>query len=368
MESDVYGSLMEHLEKISFGSEPVTELRRLIEELFTEEEARVALNLSPFFPEPPSNVAKRMGEPEEKISSILDTMADKGLIYCSERKGDKWYKVIQLVPGVFELQFMKGEVSDRTKRLARLFDDYFRAAERAGTGEEVVPFARVLPVEKTVASRLDVFPYEEARRYIEAADAVSLSTCYCRHERRLLGKGCGFPDDVCLQFGAFARFIIQRGFGREISREQAMEVLERSREAGLVHTSNNTRDHIDFICNCCGCCCGILRSVRSSTVPSMATTSNYQASVQQERCTGCGECVESCHMDAVSMRDEKALISIPRCIGCGVCVTRCPSGALSMVERARRMEPPRDFRELVSIQMARRMSTKDQQEERNGKP
>lgn len=347
MNEDLYRRLGDVLEKISFGVNRGPEFDQLLKALFDEEEALVAVNLSPLSPEPPEQVAERMGQDAATVAQLLDRMADKGLIYCNQRDGSKWYKVIQVVPGIFELQFMRGEITQRTKELARLFEAYFQSAQKKGKKLPLTPFARVIPVEKTVEADLQVFPYERAAHYIESAQVISVSTCYCRHEKRLLDKGCDNPDEVCLQFGAFARFLIQRGFGRQIGKEEAHRILMRSRDAGLVHTSNNTRDHVDFICNCCGCCCGILQSVKSSTMPSMAASSNYVARVNQQRCVACGDCAERCHMEAVEIHSSGAQVDPNKCIGCGVCVNFCPSEALALVARAQRLEPPKDFHALT---------------------
>ena len=349
----IYGDLFQHLGKISFGLYPCPELERLLKALFTEEEARVAINLSPLAPEPPENLAGRMKENPDKIAKMLDEMADKGIIYCSQRGEDKWYKIIQVVPGIFELQFMRGEVTERTRNLARLFDDYSRAQERMISDKiKITPFARVIPVEKTIKADVEVFSFERANQYIDEADTISLSTCYCRHEKRLLSKGCQHPDDVCLQFGSFARFVVHRGFGKEITREEARNVLKRSNEAGLIHTSNNTRERIDFICNCCICCCGILRSIKSSIIPSMAATSNYLAKIEKDNCEGCGYCIERCQMDAINYDDEYVVyVKTDRCIGCGVCVSSCTNNAISLVFGSEQKTPPRDFLELSMIQL-----------------
>jgi Na+-translocating ferredoxin:NAD+ oxidoreductase RNF subunit RnfB len=351
MSEQVYAQLADTLAKIGFGVTKGTEFLTLIGELFTEEEARVAVNLSPLAPEPPERVAERMGEDPTRVARILDRMADKGVIYCSQKDEAKWYKIIQVVPGIFELQFMRGEITPRTKELAKLFEAYFLTLEKEGKKQEITPFARVIPVEKTVTAGVQVFPYETASHFIDQADTISVTTCYCRHEKRLLDHGCQYPDDVCLQFGAFARFIVQRKFGREVTREEAHEILRRSKEAGLIHTSNNTRDHIDFICNCCSCCCGILQSLQSTTMPTMAAASNYLARVDEARCVACAECMERCHMDAITMEGDRAKVDAGRCVGCGVCVNFCPSEAISLEARPERQEPLRNFRELVQRQI-----------------
>lgn len=353
---EVYKALGDALERISFGVKRGPEFDALLGALFTEEEARVAVNLSGIAPEPPVKVAERMGEDVQYIAKVLDCMADKGLVYCNQRGDSKWYKLIQVVPGIFELQFMRGEITPRTKELAKLFEAYFRSVEGAKNELRVTPFARVIPIEKAIESSVEIFPYEKAARYIDEAEIISVSTCYCRHEKRLLGHGCSNPIEVCLQFGPFARFLIQRGFARQISKDQAHEVLTKSREAGLVHTSNNTRDHVDFICNCCGCCCGILQSVKSSAMPSMATDSGYLARVDLDRCVVCGECSERCHLEAIEIDIQGAKVIQQRCVGCGVCANFCPSQAISLIPKPNKSAPPKDFRALVEIQLKERLN------------
>jgi len=355
MKEELYHRLGDVLEGISFGVKRGPEFDSLLRALFNEEEARLAANLSALAPEPPEKVAERLGEDPVEVAQLLDRMADKGLVYCSQRNGAKWYKVIQVVPGIFELQFMRGEMNARAVELAKLFEAYFQSAHKEGRKIPLTPFARVIPVEKTVSSGIRVFPYETAAHYIDSAEVISVSTCYCRHEKRLLGHGCQNPLDVCLQFGAFARFLIQRGFGKQISSQEAHRILQRSRDAGLIHTSNNTRDQVDFICNCCGCCCGILQSMKSSTMPSMAASSNYLLRVDQERCVACGECVERCHMGALSVDIKGAQVDPNRCVGCGVCANFCPSEALCLVGRENREEPLENFQALVRRQIQEKL-------------
>jgi ferredoxin/DNA-binding MarR family transcriptional regulator len=363
MTDKLYDELADRFNQIGFGSRKSPELEALLKSLFNEEEARAALNLSPMSPEPPSSVAERIGEDPDRMARLLDEMADKGLIYSSTRDGEKWYKTLQLVPGIFELQFMKGEVNDRAKELAQLFDAYFHAIVPKGDEKStLIPepgshFARVIPVEKSVASDLNIFAFEEASKYIDEADTITVSVCYCRHESRLLDHGCEFPDDVCLQFGPFAKFIKERGFGREIDRAEAHEILKKSADAGLVHTSSNTLERIDFICNCCTCCCGVLKGVSQFNAPVRTLSSNYEAAVDEDACTGCGECIEKCQMDAITLEDDTARLNLDRCIGCGVCVHHCPSEALSLVSRSDFLEPPRSFRELIERQAASRMES-----------
>lgn len=359
MSDKLYDQLSDLFNKIGYGGRKGPEMIALLKALFNEDEARTALNLSPFAPEPPAKIAQRMDEDPNALAERLNEMADKGLIYSSSRGDEKWFKIIQLVPGIFELQFMKGEYNDRTRELARLFDALHNASRRQNdqgasplAGGPGTHFARVIPIHKTVKHEIGIFPFEEAKKYVNEAETITLSVCYCRHEHRLLEKGCGYPDDVCLQFGSFAKFVKDRGFGREITKTEALDVLQRSADAGLIHTSSNTREQIDFICNCCTCCCGILAGVSRFGAPVRSVSSNYEVAVDPDQCTACGECVDRCQMDAVSLEEDLPQFNLDRCIGCGVCVHHCPSEALTLQARPEFVEPPKNFRELMEKQFA----------------
>ena len=359
MSDELYEQLSDLFNRIGFGGRKGPDMIALLRSLFAEDEARTALNLSPFAPEAPVKVAERIGEDPDALAERLDDMANKGLIYSSTRGDEKRYKTIQLVPGIFELQFMKGEINDRTRELASLFDALHNAprpkdydgASPAAAGP-ATHFARVIPIEETVAHGTEIFPFEAAKKYVEEAETITVSVCYCRHEHRLLDRGCEYPDDVCLQFGSFAKFVKERGFGREITRAEAFDVLERSADAGLIHTSSNTREQIDFICNCCTCCCGILAGVSRFGAPVRSLSSNYEVAVDPDKCTACGECVEHCQMDAVSLEGDAPQLDLDRCIGCGVCVHLCPSDAMTLNSRSDFVEPPGTFRELMEKQFA----------------
>ena len=357
MPDELYDKLADIFNLIGFGSRKSPELETLLKSLFNEEEARLAVHLSPMAPEPPKALADRLGENPDRVASVLDQMADKGLIYSTLKGGEKWYKLIQLVPGIFELQFMKGEFTPRAKELAALFDAYFhaRVAQAEATPSpsgESIHFARVIPIEKTITPTMNVFPFEVASKYVQEAQIITVSICYCRHEKRLLDRGCEYPDDVCLQLGPFADFVKNRGFGKEISKAEALEILKRSADAGLIHTYSNTQERIDFICNCCTCCCGILQGVSLFNAPVRTVSSNYQAGVDRETCSGCGECVDRCQMDAVTLEDDLAVVNLDRCIGCGVCVYHCPTEAMILQSRSDFVEPPKSFRELIAKQAA----------------
>ena len=357
MTKAVYEKLADKLSSIG-GSLPALKCREffdLAEELFTPEEAELATNM------PPNAVsaevlAKDIGSDPKKVEKLLETMIDKGLVVSRDHGEVRIYSLMVLVPGIFEMQFMKGEVNDRARKLARLFEDYFNAANQhtatAPAGFTAFPFARVIPVEEEIPAGVEIHPYDRVSEYVSKADYIAVSICYCRHHGELLGNPCDKPKDVCMSFGPNAKFLDERGFARLVSKEEALEIFSRCEELGLVHCSSNIGNYIDFICNCCGCHCGILRSIKNAAIPSMAASSGFIMTVDEDECIGCGACVDMCQMDALTMEGDTVVRSQERCIGCGVCKSVCPTDALKLEPREGAPVPPLNRQEFNVAMMS----------------
>ncbi len=353
MTAPVYEKLTETL-SLKAGPLPAfkcPEFYAVLEELFTPEEAELAAKM-PLSPIVAETFARETagGDPKD-VERLLETMADKGLIFAGESEGIRHYSLMPLFPGIFEMQFMRGEVNDRTKKLARLFQDFYIAmlGLKEGTAPPAIPtfpFARVVTVEQEIPAGVDIYPYDKASEYIRNADCISVGICYCRHWGELLGRPCDKPKDTCMFFGPMAKFIAKRGFGRLISKEEALKVLDHAEKAGLVHCSSNIGEDIEFMCNCCSCHCGILQSIKSAAVPSGGATSGFMVMVDEDECTGCGDCIDRCPMEALSMQDDIVVRDADRCIGCGLCISVCPTSALRMEPREQRLIPPRNRMEL----------------------
>jgi Pyruvate/2-oxoacid:ferredoxin oxidoreductase delta subunit len=334
----------------------IPEFYAVAEELFTPEEAAVAVAM-PRRPSSAGAIAQAMGREENEVEGILEAMADKGLCSSFVRDGVRHYAAVPFVPGIFEFQFMRGTSTERDRRLARLIHAYKEALDaKRGPHRTSFPTARVITVEKSIYPGSAVHTYDQVSSYIANADHIAVTTCFCRHEGRLLdeAKDCGRPLDVCMQFGPGAQYVIERGMGREVTKEEALEVLKRAEEAGLVHTSNNVQEGIDFLCNCCPCHCMILKEALTHSEPSRFLSSGFRPSIDRERCVGCETCVQRCPAGALSMNGDVPQVDTRRCFGCGVCATGCPSEAIEMVKRPEAAEPPINRKALAEALFGRR--------------
>lgn len=358
----VYERLAEAL-KMRGGAAPVVRCREfyaLLEELFTPEEAELNAKMPSKYISA-ADLARETGVNPKEAERLLENMANKALLYSQTRDGVMQYLAIPLVPGMFEMQFTTGDVSERAKRLARLFEDYFNAmtggAGRAGlyaaAGQTIpFPFFRVITVEQEIPAGYEILPYDTVSKYIDNTDYIAVGTCYCRHHAELLGRPCNKPKQVCMGFGPSVKGNADRGFGRLLSKKEAHEILKRCEREGLVHITTNTSKYIDLICNCCSCHCGMLQSLKNAPTPGMVATSSFIASLKEEECSGCGDCVEMCPMDALALDGDVVALKLERCIGCGLCVSACPTAALRLQPREGAPVPPWDRRELNAAMMA----------------
>jgi Na+-translocating ferredoxin:NAD+ oxidoreductase subunit B len=348
MKKEIYEKMRGKLNGFPMGAPDAKELEEILHILMTEEEAEVAIGLTPF-PEEPGAIARRMKVDEEKLVSILERLSDKGLVFCLKRDGKTKYSLFPLIPGIFELQFMKAETTPEKKRLAELFNAYYFKGWGAASFGHKQPFARVITVKKEIPTSVEVQPYDVVSELIENSGTLALTNCFCRHEKELIGESCGAPKEVCMVFGTFADFVVDRGFGRRVTKEEMRCALDVAEEAGLVHVSDNVQEKASFICNCCGCCCGILGMITKLNIPTSVAHSRFVVKIDESACTGCGECGDRCHVKAIKVDEDDEVARLAgenKCIGCGLCVSSCPSGALEMVERSDWTEPRKNPREL----------------------
>jgi NAD-dependent dihydropyrimidine dehydrogenase PreA subunit len=335
---DTYEQLRVKLAAHPMGAPERDSILEILRILFSQDEAELALHL-PFKPGRDTEIARKAGLPLEEVVARCEAMADKGLVYAYEARGRHFYMLFPTAPGLFEFPLMKhGRLDLPFDRLGELWEAYYQD----GWGEEmmgdVTHVARVIPVREAVDARQTVLAFEEVVGYVERARYVSVQDCACRISK----DGCDAPLDVCLAFNYGAKFLAERGMGRLIERDEALLVLGRARQEGLVHMTSNTLDRVEFVCSCCPCCCGLLGTVTRLGGAAASIASNFAAVADADACQACGLCESTCPVEAVVLA-EVASVEAERCIGCGLCVTQCPEGALALVRRETTHEPPKDY-------------------------
>ena len=338
---DVYQKLAHHLDDLPGGFPPTesgVELR-ILRRLFSPQEAELTLHLS-LIPERSRVIAHRAGIAPQEAARRLDEMAAKGLIYQIKSKGrPPKYMALQYVVGIWEFQ-----VNDLYPELIRDMEDYMPALMN-----EVwqIPQLRTIPVGHSIDANLVVLPYEKAEELLQSQERIMVAPCICRRERRLVDEGCDKPEESCFSFGKEGGLYERNGLGRVIDLQEAMEIIKRADETGLVLQPANSKNP-SVMCCCCGCCCGVLRNLKLQPKPASLVSSPFVAAVDAETCADCGVCVDRCQMDALSLEDGAISLDLDRCIGCGLCVSTCPTDALTLVRKPEFEQPqmPRNIIEL----------------------
>lgn len=347
--SDIFKQLRKRLDRNPIGLPEHTTVYEILSILFTEKEAEVGAG----FPIGLVSIEELMETTcldRKALEGILKGMMNKGLVVNSRKGGHTRYLLSPAMIGFFEFTFMRTNESIPQKHLAELFHAYNNTPEyiREFFSSETkrarsFVYDDVLPPVKS-----EVLDFQTASEYIRKAGRGSLSKCYCRHEARHLGVNCSAPiDDICISLGNSSDFLVEQGFGRRADVDELLDTLKKAEAEGLVHIGDNVLDQTTFICNCCGCCCALLRGLTKHNVKHPIATTNFIARIDVDGCTGCGECMERCQINAIKMGANSPVVDDEICLGCGVCAHFCPSEAIKMSEREIRVIPPKTYKELM---------------------
>lgn len=348
--------LVERLNRMPMGLPPTDDLYQILELLFTSQEAAVVARL-PVEEVTLAEASRRCGLPASELEPILESLASKGLVMDLKIDGRAYYLALPGLIGFFEISLMRGTESEPLVRLARLMTAY-HGHDRGPMDIEF--FGHPTQLSRAVAyenrfpgGSTEIAPYKRASRIILDASYRAVTSCYCRHKKQLLGHQCekGAPLEICMSLGLPAEYLVRRGFARQISLQEGQALLDRAEELGLVHVVDNVRKAPAFLCNCCGCCCGLLSGYHQG-FPRAVAPSNFVAHLDQERCTGCAKCLRRCNIGAIGLRfgregngkrRPKYFVLKERCLGCGVCTAGCEAGALVLQIRPGGTPPPKSW-------------------------
>ncbi len=296
---------------------------RILRKIFSPDEAELACRLTGTAASA-VEIAARVRLPAAEVARRLPALVARGLVR-QESEGDvPLFRLAPFMVGIFESQ---SDVLDH--ELAHLVEGYMAAGGAAGIMQPEPALHRVLPAQGTVKSEW-ILPYEDVRALLLAATTYNAGTCICRAERELVGQKCAYPRDMCLSFSTAVREW-QPG---DLTRDEALALLDRTEELGLVHTVSNVMQGVDYVCNCCGCCCAILRGITEWGIKQSVAAASYYAVIDEDLCAACGTCVGRCQVHAIAERDGVPVVSREQCIGCGLCASGCPNRAARLERKA----------------------------------
>lgn len=287
-------------EAIPFGPEYYA-----LEPILSPYQAKLAMYLK--FREKVSakDVAEASKEPYEKVKETLDYLAWAGVAFVNTVEGVDLYWQDIFVPGHLEMINNNKELVAKHPEVAEAF--YYFGSKKGPMAAGIMPIGggpmRVLPIERAIDGNSKRASYEEVSKHLNEAKVFSVSDCSCRTSRESMGEGCGhLKEEMCIQLDHAAEYYIKTGRGREITREEALEIIRKAEDNGLMHSIPNldTPGHTHAICNCCGCGCYAMR-LANEYLNNDIVRSNYKSVVDESKCVACGECVDVCPTNALRL-------------------------------------------------------------------
>jgi ferredoxin len=347
---DKYKKLAEKLDQLPnrfVPTESGVEVR-LLKEIFLPEEANLAAEMY-FEKEPAAVIASRAGVSEKEAKKTLKSMVKRKLILFSKGETEL---IFGLMPFAFGFYEMLGPRI--TKEVAELFEQYFQEINGKITGEGM-SIHRVVPIQESIDVEIEVFPYEKASDIVEKGKSWGVRDCICRVQKELVGDPCDHPKENCLVIAPIEGAFDGSEVDRALTKEEALQILIDAQEAGLVHTTGNYQSN-NYICNCCTCSCGVLRSVAEFNNITGIAKSDFLAVVDEDHCTACGDCFERCQFNAINVNGTVCEIDAILCVGCGLCVPVCPDDALVLERRSsgELSSPPMTLKDWGEIRLENR--------------
>ena len=348
-----YSDLVDRLNRFPQGAPPSELLNKILRVLFSDREAQLVslLPIKPFTAEKASRIWKL---DLTSTRNILDTLAGRALLVDLEQNGIQEYVLPPPMAGFFEFSMMRIRHDIDQKALGELFYQYLNVEEdfiRELFTKGETQLGRVFVNEPALSTdnALHVLDYERASEVIKTASHIGVGICYCRHKMEHMGRACKAPMQICMTFNTTAASLTKHGHARQIDSVECMDLLQEAYDHNLVQFGENVREEVNFICNCCGCCCEAMIAARRFAILNPVHTTNFIPVINEQQCNGCAKCVNVCPVEAmtlVSANDphhlnrKKAVLNEERCLGCGVCVRTCSSKSILLKSRAKRVLTP----------------------------
>jgi ferredoxin len=348
-----YQRLADRLNKGPQGAPPSELLFRILRVLMSEKEAALVA-LVPFKPFTVKTAARAWKVSELEARQALDGLASRAILLDIEGRRNRYYVLPPPMAGFFEFSMMRLRGDVDQKLLAELYYRYITVEEdfiKALFTEGETQLGRTFVNEAVLTNEnaLHVLDYERASEVIQTASHRGVGLCYCRHKMQHAGQACDAPLDICMTFNTTAASLIRHGFARAVDPAEGLALLDEARDRNLVQFGENIRTGVNFICNCCGCCCEAMIAQRRFGLLHPVHTTNFLPVVDRASCTGCGECAAACPVEAMTLvsandprqpRKKSAKVDESMCLGCGVCVRVCKPKSLSLASRKKRVITP----------------------------
>jgi len=348
-----YAHLVDRLNRFPQGAPPSQLLFKILKMLFSEKEAAL-VSLLPIKPFTAEKACLAWKMDLSGTRKVLDELAGRAILVDIELNGQTHYVLPPPMAGFFEFSLMRVRHDIDQKLLSELFyqylnveDDFIRQLFTRGETQLGRTFVHEPALSETNA--LFVLDYERATEIIKNSPHRAISLCYCRHKMHHLDRPCNAPLDICMTFNNMAASLVKHGIAREVDASECHDLLLSAYEHGLVQFGENVRERINFICNCCKCCCEAMLAAQRFAMLNPVHTTNFMPEIHKHGCTGCGKCIDSCPVNALTLIPlanpdnritKRAHLNEEICLGCGLCVRKCIKGAIHLNSRTARVITP----------------------------
>lgn len=350
-----YSELSDRLNRFPQGAPPTKLLFSILKILISEGEAALVakLPIKPFTAKKASRIWKM---DLTKTRRMLDVLASRAILIDIEQNGEIYYVLPPPMAGFFEFSMMRLRGDINQKLLGELFYEYLNVEEDFikelfTLGETQLGRTFVNEPALSKQNALHVLDYERSTEVIKTAKNIGVGICYCRHKMEHMNRACDAPKDICMTFNNSAASLIKHGFARKVDKHECLDLLQQAYDHNLVQFGENVRENVNFICNCCGCCCEAMIAARRFAILNPVHTTNFVPEIKIEDCNGCGKCVIVCPVEAMSLvsandpekKNRKiAFLNTDLCLGCGLCVRSCATKAINLKSRKKRVITPLD--------------------------
>lgn len=348
-----YHQLTERLNRFPQGAPESELLEKILKMLLSEREAEL-VTLLPIKPFGVKQASHAWSLSELEAQKVLDSLASRAILVDIVQEDRVHYVLPPPMAGFFEFSLMRLRDDLDQKVLSELFHQYLNVEEdfiRELFTQGDTQLGRTFVHEPVIPEQLSlhVLDYERASEVIETAEPMGVSLCYCRHKMQHLDQACAAPMNICMTFNTSAASLIRHGHARQVDVVEGRELLHQAYENKLVQFGENNQRRVNFICNCCGCCCEALLAAKRFAHLHPVHTTNFIPALTSESCKGCGKCVDICPVEALSLisandphkpKRRKARLDDEICLGCGLCVTSCPTESIELAPREEKVITP----------------------------
>ncbi|EGW37875.1 4Fe-4S binding protein [Desulfosporosinus sp. OT] len=280
-----------------------------------------------------SEIATELKCSPSQAFDLLESSYAKAVLNKEKRQGEAVYFTADFYERLDYLCKFDEQYQTLDRELLRALEQWCYEVY----AERMKPYLDQLQKKEAVERAPETFELiENLEELFNSVSKIRVVPCNCR---KVAGH-CGRPTETCLSFDDS---ITDRTQGRELTKDEALELVKVAHKKGLMHQVNSDwrTSGATYMCNCCSCCCYPTRLAQEKGSKGVFPVIQYVALQDEVKCTHCGACTKRCNFSAFfkgesdvevnSQVRRKVEFDPEKCWGCGLCVDACPNKAIMMI-------------------------------------